>query len=355
MKRFLTVLTTTVVAVSLLSACGKNAESAQPAPSNQTQPGGSQGAAPADSKDPLAQFPALKLPFSVDPNTVIADYQGGKLTAKEFENFLRALNFLNPQQGAMIETADTEALKTYVREYAASKILSGRADAKVKKESNKQAETTFSRLKEQYMERLGKDEAKFTKLLEGQGVTKDEVVKQMELINNSIGVLQSGIDEAALKKEYDQTDKSVFTIASVRHILISSETRKPEEALKIANDLLARLKKGEDFATLAKEKTEDPGSKETGGLYENADVNGWVPEFKQAALTQPIGQISDPPVKTDYGYHIIKVEKRSVRPFEEVKDSLKQKGLGEAYDKFISQDVDKLVTNWNIPEAKPVK
>lgn len=354
MKRFVAILSTTALALTLLSGCGKSDEKTQPTQPNATQPAGDSGQA-ANPNDPLSRFAALKLPFTVDPNAAITEYQGGKVTGKEFEDFLKTLNFINPQQGNMIASADQESVKMFAREYTATKILASRADDKAKKEANDQSLATFDKVKQQYVSLLGKDEKNFDKLLAQQGITKDVVIQQMTLINSSIGALKKDIDENTLKKAYDAADKSQFTVASVRHILISTESRKPEEALKLANDLVARLKKGEDFAKLAKEHTDDPGSKETGGLYKDADVSQWVPEFKQAALTLPIGKISDPPVKTDYGYHIMKVESRKQRTFEEVKPKLAQQELEKAYDQFTKQQLDKLITKYNIPEVKPAK
>lgn len=353
MKKFVAVLSTTVLTLTLLSGCGQAAGQ----PKTDTPPpaqGGKEAAKPdAEKPDVFAQFPAVKLPYTNDPNTVLAEYKGGKLTEKEFETFLRTINFLNPQQGATLQFADSKALKDYVRQYTATKILFSRADETMKAAALKQAGERFESYKKQYVEHLDKNEQNFTKLLEKQGLTKDEVIGQMQLIDSSIGVLEKGIDEAALKKEYDKADKSQFTTASVRHILISTESRKPEEAKKLADTLVARLKKGEDFAKLAKENTDDPGSKETGGLYENANVNDWVPEFKQAALTQKINVISDPPVKTNFGYHIIRVEKREVAPFEKAKEQMKQQALNKSYEQFVTVELDKQVTKWNIPEVKP--
>lgn len=353
MKKFVAVLSTTVLTLTLLSGCGQAAEQPKTGTTQPTE-GGKEAAKPdAQKNDVLAQFPAIKMPYTNDPNAVLAEYQGGKLTEKEFETFLRTINFLNPQQGASIQFADSAAIKDYVRQYTATKILFSRADDAVKTAAMKQAEVRFDSYKKQYVQRLDNNEQNFTKMLEAQGLTKDELLGQVQLIDSSIGVLEKRIDEAALKKEYEKADKSQYTTASVRHILISTEKRKPEEAKKLADDILARLKKGEDFAKLAKEYTDDPGSKENGGLYENANVNDWVPEFKKAALTQPINQISDPPVKTNFGYHIIRVEKREVKPFEKAKAQMKQQELNKAYEKFVTVELDKLVTKWSIPEVKP--
>ncbi len=350
-RRVVALLSATALAISLLTAgCGKSDEQAQPAQPGQTQPGNTD-----QSNDPLAQFPPVKLPFTVDPKASIADYQGGNVTGKEFETFLRTIAFFNPGQGQMIEAADKKMVEDFARQYTATKLLAGRADQTAKDAAQKQAETSYDRLKQQYLTMLGNDEAKYDKLLQNQGLSKDDVVAQMTLINESVEVLKKGITDADLNKLYE-ADKSAYTMASVRHILISTkdpmsgtEKRKPEEALKLANEIEAKLKKGEDFAKLAKQYSEDPGSKDNGGLYENADVNEWVPEFKNAALTLPIGQISDP-VKTDYGYHIIKVEKR-----EKNDQKLREKAIETRYDTFLNTELAKQVTKWNIPEVKAAK
>lgn len=348
MKRSVAILSSAVLVVALMAGCGGKAEEAKQetkTPANQTD--GSNQAA----NDPLVQFPKLTLPYAADQKAVVVEYQGGTVTGKEFEEFLRVINFMNPQQGTMIEMADSNALKAFAREYTATKVLASRSDEAMKKESKELAEKTFDKIKTQYMGFLGKDEAQFTKLMEGQGVTKDMIINQMDLINQSINVMKKNIGDATLKQTYDQMDKASRTVASVRHILISTEKRTPEEALKISNDLVARLKKGEDFAKLATEFTDDPGSKESGGLYENADVTQWVQEFKEASLTQKVGEVG-PPVKTNFGYHIIKVENRKEKTFDEMKEQLRASSLEKAYDTFAKSELDKLITKFNIPQSK---
>lgn len=352
MKRSVAILSSAVLVVALMTGCGKAEENAQPNQNQASQTeGNKQGNQTADANDPLTQFPKLTLPYAGDAKAAYVEYQGGTVTGQEFEEFLRVINFMNPQQGTMIEAADNEALKAFAREYTATKILASRSDDAMKKEAKDMADKTFEKIKGQYINFLGNDEAKFNKLMEGHGVTKEMVINQMTLINESITVLKKNISDDTLKQKYDQMDKASRTIASVRHILISTEQRKPEEALKIANDLEARLKKGEDFAKLAKEFTDDPGSKETGGLYENADVSQWVPEFKDAALNQKVGEVG-PPVKTSFGYHIIKVENRKEKTFDEMKEELRANALEAGYDDFGKNELDKLIVKYNLPQSK---
>jgi parvulin-like peptidyl-prolyl isomerase len=77
-----------------------------------------------------------------------------------------------------------------------------------------------------------------------------------------------------------------------------------------AEQILSRAKAGEDFAKLATEFSQDPGSKDKGGLYEAVTKGKMVPEFEQAALSLQPGNIFENLVETPYGYHIIKLEKK---------------------------------------------
>lgn len=99
-----------------------------------------------------------------------------------------------------------------------------------------------------------------------------------------------------------------------RHILIaaaSTATQTDKDAAKKkAEDLIAKLKGGADFAALAKESSEDPGSKDKGGAYLFGKGASFYPEFKEAAFALNPGQITETPVLTGAGYHIIKLEEK---------------------------------------------
>jgi peptidyl-prolyl cis-trans isomerase C len=130
-------------------------------------------------------------------------------------------------------------------------------------------------------------------------------------------VAKEAVTDAALHKLYDDAAKQIGDEQEVRarHILVESEAD--------AKALLAELKKGKDFAALAKQKSKDPGAADGGDLgYFTKDQ--MVPEFAEIAFKLDKGQTSDP-VKTQFGWHIIKVEdkrKREVPGFDQVKPQL---------------------------------
>ena len=128
---------------------------------------------------------------------------------------------------------------------------------------------------------------------------------------------RAAITDEALRKLYDEAIKQMAGEKEVhaRHILVETEAE--------AKAILAELKAGADFAELAKKKSKDPGGADGGdlGYFTREQM---VPEFAEVAFRLEKGQISDP-VKTQFGWHIIKVEDKRDRPipeFEKVREEL---------------------------------
>lgn len=161
------------------------------------------------------------------------------------------------------------------------------------------------------------------------------------------------IDDEQMQKEYeDYTSKE---IASVRHILMQTTGKNDSEKAEIRKKmegLLDRAKAGEDFAALAEEFTEDPGSKATGGLYEEFGKGQMVKPFEDAAFTVPVGEISDI-VETRYGYHIIKVINRnSYKSFDEKREELLEKMRNQQAPKIQRDYIERLKTEADINIAE---
>ena len=113
---------------------------------------------------------------------------------------------------------------------------------------------------------------------------------------------------------------------STRHILLSTNDSNEGEQLAKAEDLYAQLAAGADFATLAQENSQDPGSAANGGSLGDVEPGVMVEEFERAAFALEEGQISEP-VLSQFGYHIIQVEKiNGGKPesFDEVKFDIEQ-------------------------------
>jgi len=135
----------------------------------------------------------------------------------------------------------------------------------------------------------------------------------MQLIDKEIKGKATLPNEAEVQKYYDEHKKELKQDEQVRarHILIrvdeKADLKTQSAALKKIQEVQAKVKKGEDFAALAKEYSEDPGSKENGGDLGFFSKDTMVPEFSKVAFALKPGQVSDL-VKTSFGYHVIKVE-----------------------------------------------
>jgi len=162
-----------------------------------------------------------------------------------------------------------------------------------------------------------------------ENIDKDPKVKrQLEQISKQVVISELLRKEMEQKirisdedaKNYYEANKDQYTEQEkyrASHILVDTEQE--------AKDLIVRLNAGEDFAALAKEKSKCP-SKEKGGDLGLASKGQMVPEFEAAALSLEPGKISDV-VKTQFGYHIIRLEEKQPskeRSFEEVKEQVKQ-------------------------------
>ena len=123
--------------------------------------------------------------------------------------------------------------------------------------------------------------------------------------------LQKAQTLARLYAKKDLADKFKVTDADVeKYIEEHPELTSKAEKKAQAEQVLDRLKGGEDFAKLAEEFSEDPGSKSKGGLYEGITVGSFDPTFEKAALALEPGQFTQELVETPFGFHIIKLEKK---------------------------------------------
>jgi peptidyl-prolyl cis-trans isomerase C len=142
---------------------------------------------------------------------------------------------------------------------------------------------------------------------------------------------KTAMTDAAMHKVYDDAVKTMAGEEEVhaRHILIraaAGDDKASKEAEDKIKAIIARLKKGEDFAKVASETTEDPSGKATGGDLGYFTKEQMVPEFADVAFKLDKGQISEP-VHTQFGWHVIKVEDKRKKPapsFDEVKPQIEQ-------------------------------
>lgn len=204
-------------------------------------------------------------------------------------------------------------------------------------------------------------------LLDKYKVSDEEAKKKVEEAKDKMGEnFKSTLEQLGLKNEDELKEKMKPEIAFEKAIKATvtdkdvKDNYKPEMKVshilvkdeKTAKEIKEKVNNGEDFAALAKQYSEDTGSKEQGGEIPGFAPGQTVKEFEEAAYKLDAGQVSEP-VKTTYGYHIIKVtDKKELKPFDEVKDKIRkdieQQRLQDTTGKWKQQVVNDLLKDADI-------
>jgi len=142
----------------------------------------------------------------------------------------------------------------------------------------------------------------------------------------------NAVTDEVMRKEYERVKPTIPAKEyHARHILVEKEDE--------AKGIIAQIKKGSSFEKIAAEKSKDTGSKANGGDLDWGPANRYVQPFGEALAKLKKGQMTDTPVKTDYGYHIIRLEDEratKVPTFEQAKPQLQQMLQGQAVRKMLA-------------------
>ncbi len=176
-----------------------------------------------------------------------------------------------------------------------------------------------------------------------------ERVLQTAMLTKAVG---PSITEDALRARYQAeiAGKPGEEEVHARHILVDNED--------LAKKIIAELKKGADFTALAKQYSKDPSADHSGdlGFFRKDEM---VPEFSAVAFALQPGQISDTPVHTQFGWHVIQVlERRQAQPatFEQARDELRQKAIQQGIQQALATartkvTVEKFNLDGSVPRA----
>ncbi len=139
------------------------------------------------------------------------------------------------------------------------------------------------------------------------------------------------VSEAEIKAEYERVkaEKGNTNQYRARHILVEKEDE--------AKSLIAQIKGGAKFDELAKKNSKDPGSSIKGGDLDFADPSSYVPEFSAALMKLKKGEMTQVPVKSQFGYHIIKLEdirETQFPPLDAIRQQLEQRIAQQRLSKF---------------------
>ena len=176
--------------------------------------------------------------------------------------------------------------------------------------------------------------------------TQMDLARQMLLIRGLMEDFKTKnpVSDAEAQAQYEEIKKAnAGSEYKVRHILVDKE--------EDAKALTAQIKAGANFEELAKKNSKDTASAANGGDldFQNPKTNGFVPEFNSAMIALEKGQVTQEPVKSQFGYHIIKLE--DVRPatfpaFDDVKAQIKQRIEQQKMAEFQDSLIKKAKTDY---------
>jgi peptidyl-prolyl cis-trans isomerase C len=240
---------------------------------------------------------------SPDDSKVLASVNGETITEKDYEDYLRARQMQQPP------IPDKEKEKKVVLDEMVNRVLlvQSAVDQKVDEELD-----VYFQIKRQRENVLAR--AMLRKYLKDNPISDEEVQKRFE-------------------QEMQKADKNEYR---ARHILVRTE----EEA----KEIIAELKKGGNFNALAQKKSIDVRSGKQGGDLGWFSQDVIVPEFFNAVTAMKKGEVSSSPVKSDFGFHVIKLEDsrpRKMPTFDQAKGNIRQLVQQERVDALVKSLKDK--------------
>jgi parvulin-like peptidyl-prolyl isomerase len=297
------------------------------------------------------------------PVNAIAVVDGQAIPKAEFDTTLKQVQASYEQQDREFPKAGTpeyQALKENVVRYLVERVAFRNAAGELGVEvTEADIDKRLEEVKKQYFEG---DEKKFEEALEGQGLTpaayreslSDEILstKLFEAVTKDVTV--SDEDVEAYYEEHQDEFKQPKT-RDVRHILFSCEKPKAcQKAKADAQRIRAEIVGGGDFAALAKQNSDDPGSKPKGGRYDDVAQGSFVAPFDKFMFSADAGELSQP-IKTQFGYHLIEpigeVTPEKVTPLAEVKDSIRDTLLQQKQNEAMTAWVKELRDNYRTDAA----
>ena len=206
---------------------------------------------------------------------------------------------------------DTPELRQNIKDVLITREVLAQEAAKKGLEKSPEVQTQLDMAKQEFLIR-----AYFEDFIKANPITEEQARAEYEKV-------KAQQTEGGAKMEY-----------KARHILVKTE--------KEAKAVLASLAKtkGKNFEQLAKQKSEDPGSKAQGGALDWSDGSNYVKEFTDALTKLQKGEYTTTPVKTRFGYHIIMLDdtrQMEFPPYEQVKEKIQQELLKQARDKKIQE------------------
>ncbi|ABO48662.1 PpiC-type peptidyl-prolyl cis-trans isomerase [Desulforamulus reducens MI-1] len=301
---------------------------------------------------------------------VVATVNGKDITRQQLDKQTNQMVERYKQQGFDLTTKENKAMKEQLEQSILDDMITKEL---LLQEAEKQKLIPAKEAIDKNMAEIKKgfpNEEEYKKALEESKVTEAELREQLILDESSRKLYEKVT--ADVKKPTDEEITKFYNEnkgrepigtperLEVKHMLFAINSDQPgvpkrgeKEALEAAKLALAEVtQKGRDFGVVAREKSDDLGTRENGGSYTiDRGANTTDPAFEKAAENLKPGEITKEPVKSAYGFHIIKLEKvtpASTKALTEVKDSIAAQLEGEAKQAKFTQFIDNLRKNAKI-------
>ncbi|MHB8073411.1 peptidylprolyl isomerase [Desulfosporosinus fructosivorans] len=260
---------------------------------------------------------------------------GESILIKDYESRVAEAQKTYEKLGMKFDTEEGKAALPQIKSQLLARMIEGKLIAQEIKAQKLDPEGAKIKEQEDIIKKNIGDDAKFQDTLKQQGMTEAELKNFLTVYEKVTGDIKE-INDTDAKAFFDKNLANYTQPESVtaRHILVKTE----DEAKAIITQLSAVKDPAAIlpmFEQLAKEKSTEPGAKESGGDLGTITKGKMVPEFETAVFAQKVGTFSTAPVKTEFGYHVIFAETHTpeVAPdFEKLKDRVKEDALNTAKD-----------------------
>jgi len=289
---------------------------------------------------------------SQNGDEVIAEVNKEAVTQADWDRHYKFFkSFVELQQGKSFDqdSEDDQKILDEMENWAYDEVVMQKI---IWQDANKQgikvSDEEINQELENLQEALTAYKVDYQQFLQDAGLKKEDIKEELTLqvaysklvqkITSSISVT-----EEEITNYYDE-NQDEFSGTRIFHILLETEDE--------ANEIIAKLNRGEDFSKLAREHSLCPSKEQGGDLGLVNEQSNLVSEFKEAALKLKENEITLKPVKTQYGYHIIKAGKYEQKTLDEVREEIKNTLASEKKQSEVNTYVEKLHNDADIKDLR---
>lgn len=289
---------------------------------------------------------------------VVATVNGEKITSQELDKQVEELKASYEKQGMNFSGEQGATLLETLRKGTLQQMINNKLMLQEAKKMGALSAEKVQEIMAEFKQQFSSEE-EYKSFLDQVKMSEEDIAYILNM-QDELAKDVPPVSDEEVSKYYEENKEQMGQPEQleVRHILFFVDEgdkgypvkHTDAEAKQLAQDVIDQLKQGKDFSQLASEKSEDSGTKAEGGLYTFSEGQA-VPEFEKAAFALTDGDYTKSPVKTDYGYHVIKREKlipAKTPSFEEVKSEIAEQLNDEAKQAKFSQFMQEAKNNADI-------